>query len=192
MLQPDFQSNNTFKENRHSFYLSYDTLMTCVPILGEEQFQFLWKVIFGDFCSNWFKLFAEVHTEAAMCVKWWLQKCDLIILKSIPCLGFSNTEEFYQSWNFGCFWWNFSNNTHICCKHHNLCMTLTNVFGFLLNFLTSRKSCVKEQWPKTSLFQKFDLTSWFGQIDSWHWEGGNRVSDDIRGGPSKNPKISMI
>ena len=39
---------------------------------------------------------AEVHTEAAMCVKWWLQKYDLIILKSIPCLGFSNTEEFYQ------------------------------------------------------------------------------------------------
>ena len=79
--------------------------MTCVPVLGDEQFQFPLRVIFGDFCSNWFKLvtakqpnsqpkkkvvvtlfkigwliggfnkgcLAEVHTETAMCVKWWLQ-----------------------------------------------------------------------------------------------------------------------
>ena len=39
-----------------SFYLSYDTLMTCVHVLVDGQFQFLWRVIFGDFFSNWFKL----------------------------------------------------------------------------------------------------------------------------------------
>ena len=37
----------------------------------------------------------EGHTEAAMCVKWWLHKFDLRIMKSVICLGFSNTEEFY-------------------------------------------------------------------------------------------------
>ena len=89
-----------------------------------------------------------------MCVKWWLEKLDLRILKSITCLGLSNTEERYQVWNFGCFWWNFSNNNPICCTYQNLCMTFANVFGFLLNFWTSWKSCVKEYWPKKSLFQK--------------------------------------
>ena len=44
------------KKDRYVFYLSYDTLMTNVPVLGAEQFQFPWRVIFGDFCSNWFKL----------------------------------------------------------------------------------------------------------------------------------------
>ena len=94
---------------------------------------------------------AEGHTEAAMCVKWWFQKFYLRILKSITCLGFSNAEEFYQSGHFGCFWWNFSINNPICCTYQNLCMTLTNGFGFLLHFSTSWKSCVKEQWPKKSL-----------------------------------------
>ena len=39
---------------------------------------------------------AEGQTEAAMCVKWWLKKFDLTILKRVTCLGFSNTEEFYK------------------------------------------------------------------------------------------------
>ena len=38
---------------------------------------------------------AEGHTEAAMCVKWWLQKFDLRILKSVTVIGFFNTKEFY-------------------------------------------------------------------------------------------------
>ena len=29
-----------------------------------------------------------------MCVKWWLQRFDLRILKSVACLGISNTENF--------------------------------------------------------------------------------------------------
>ena len=86
---------------------------------------------------------AEGHMEAAMCVKWWLQKCDLIILKSISCLGFLNTEEFYQGWYFGFFWWNFWNKNSLYCTYQSLCMTFTIFFGFLLNLSTSLKSCVK-------------------------------------------------
>ena len=37
-------------------FIWHDTLMTFVPVLGDEHFQFLWSVIFGNFCSNWFKL----------------------------------------------------------------------------------------------------------------------------------------
>ena len=40
----------------------------------------------------------------------------------------------------------------ICCSYQNLCVTFTNILGFLLNFLTSLKNCVKGQWPKKSLF----------------------------------------
>ena len=50
MLQPAFISNKTFS------YLSCDTLMTCVPVLEDEHLQFLWRVTFGNFCLNWFKL----------------------------------------------------------------------------------------------------------------------------------------
>ena len=42
------------KKNRLAHYLSYATLVTYVPVLGDEQFPF--RVIFGSFCSNWFKL----------------------------------------------------------------------------------------------------------------------------------------
>ena len=44
------------KKDRYAFYLSYATLMTYVPVLGFDQFQFPCTVIFGDFYSNWFKL----------------------------------------------------------------------------------------------------------------------------------------
>ena len=39
-----------------AIYLSYATLVTYVPILGAEQFQFLYSVVFNSFSSNWFKL----------------------------------------------------------------------------------------------------------------------------------------
>ena len=139
--------------------------MTCVPVLGDEQFQFLWRVIFfleisAQTGSNWFllilqtanlstekesycyifqgwwveNLFGLKHTEADMCLKWWLQKFDLRILKSVTCLGFSKTEEFYQGWNFGCFWWKFLNN-------NPMCITFINVFVSHQFFKTMKKLC---------------------------------------------------
>ena len=73
------------------------------------------------------------------------------------CLVFSNIEECYRSCNFGCFGWIFSNIKPTCCTYQNLRMTFTNILGFLLNISTSWKSCVKEQWPKKSLFHIFWL-----------------------------------
>ena len=73
------------------------------------------------------------------------------------CIVFSNIEEFYQSCNFGCFWWIFSNIKPTCCTYQNLRMTFTNILGFLLNFSTSWKNGLKEQWPKKSLFWNFWL-----------------------------------
>ena len=141
-------------------FICHDTLMTCVPVLEDEQFKFPWRVILANFCSNWFKLvsanppnsktlkqknsccytfqdwllqnlfglgfdngcLAKSHMEVSM---WCLQKFDLITFKSIACLGFSNVDKFYQGWNFGCFWWNFSNNNLICCTYQNLFTTST-------------------------------------------------------------------
>ena len=34
--------------------------------------------------------------EAAVRVKWWLQKIHTTILKAVTCLGFSNIEEFTE------------------------------------------------------------------------------------------------
>ena len=48
---------------------------------------------------------AEGHTEAAMCVRWWLQKVNIKILKTVTWLGFFNIEETYRTCNSGCFWW---------------------------------------------------------------------------------------
>ena len=96
---------------------------------------------------------AEGHTGAAMCVKWWLSKFYLQILKSVTCLGLFNIEEFYQgSRYFGCFCWNFSNISSICCTYQNLYFTFPNVIGFFLNFSTSWKSCAKTQRPKKYYF----------------------------------------
>ena len=101
--------------------------------------------------------------ETAICVKCWLQKVDLRILKSVICLGFSNIKEFSKGWNFGCLWCNLKKNIDsICCTYQNHCRTFTNVFGFLLNFSTSWKSCVKEQWPKKSLYHIFNF--WHGLV----------------------------
>ena len=79
------------------------------------------------------------------------------ILMMVTWLGFFNIEEFYQSWNFDCFWWIFKNIKPTCCTYQNLCMTFANILGFLINFSTSWKSCVKGQWPKKSLFWHFWL-----------------------------------
>ena len=45
---------------------------------------------------------AEGHTEAAMCVKGWLHKFNLKILKTVTCLGFFQHWRINQRWNFGC------------------------------------------------------------------------------------------
>ena len=92
-----------------------------------------------------------------LCAKQSWKKLDLKILMRETCLGFFNIEEFYQSCNFGCIWWIFKNIKATCCTYQNLCMTFTKILGFLLNFSTSWKSCVKEQWPKKSLFWNFWL-----------------------------------
>ena len=106
---------------------------------------------FGNSCL------VEGHMETDICVKWWLQKFDLRILKSVTCQGFFNIEESYQGWKCGCFWWNLSNDNPICCTYQTLCMTFTKDFGFLFNFLTSWKSCIKEQWAMRFCFNFFLL-----------------------------------
>ena len=87
--------------------------------------------MYSDICScPFYDIRSSLMTcvPATMCVKGWFQKFDLRILKSVTCLGFSNIEEFYQGWNFGYFWWNFSNINPICCTYQNHCMTFMNVF----------------------------------------------------------------
>ena len=79
------------------------------------------------------------------------------ILMRETCLCFYNIEEFYQSCNFGCFWWNKKNIKPTCWTYQNLCMTFANILCFLPNFSTSWKGCVKEHWPEKSLFQNFWL-----------------------------------
>ena len=97
----------------------------------------------------------ERHTEAAMCVKGWSQKLDITNFKtnSMPRF-FLNIEKFYQSFNFGSFWWILFTVKPICGAYQNLCMNFTNILGFLPNFFTSWKSCAKEPWPKKSFFPK--------------------------------------
>ena len=71
------------------------------------------------------------HTEATMCVKWWLKKFNLQILKSVTCLSFSNIDKFYQDWNFGCFCWKCLLNINlIYCTYQNLSMTFTMFLVF--------------------------------------------------------------
>ena len=73
-------------------------------------------------------------------------------MASLTCLGFSNIEDFNQSCNFNYLWWIFKNIRPKWCAYQNLCTTFTNISGFPLNFSTSWKSCIKEQWPKKSRF----------------------------------------
>ena len=55
VFQPDFTSQG-LKKNRCVSYNPYATLVILLPVLGVELFQFLCKVVFNGFCSNWFKL----------------------------------------------------------------------------------------------------------------------------------------
>jgi hypothetical protein len=48
---------------------------------------------------------AEGHTAVDISVKQSWKKLYLQILMRETCLSFFNIEEFYQSYNFGCFWW---------------------------------------------------------------------------------------
>ena len=57
--------------------------------LSYKNFLFLW---FDNGSLN------ERHKEAAMCVKWGLQKFNAKIMKTVTCLGFLKIEEFYRSW----------------------------------------------------------------------------------------------
>ena len=99
---------------------------------------------------------AEGHTEAAMCVKCWLQKFDLQILKSVTCLGFFNIKEFYQGWNLGCFWWNFFLNINlICCTYQSFCITFTNVFLFSPQFFSIMKKLCKRAMTLEITFSTF-------------------------------------
>ena len=100
---------------------------------------------------------AEGHTAVDICVKHSWKKLYLKILMRETCQGFFNIEEFYRSCNFVGFWWIFLNIKLACCTYQNLRLTFTNILGFLLNFSTSWKICVKEQWPKKSLFRNFWL-----------------------------------
>ena len=86
------------------------------------------------------------------------------------CLGFFNIKEFYQSCNFGCFWWIFLNIRPTYNTYQNLCMTFTNILVLVLPFSTSWKSCVKEQLSKKSLFGNFYKTSWL--VTPGQKEGG--------------------
>ena len=131
---------------------------------------------------------AEGHTAVDISVKQSWKKLYLKILMRVTCLGFSNIEEFYQSCNFGGFWWIFENIKPTCCTYQNLCMTFTNILCFLLNFSTSWKSCVKEQWPKKSLFWNFWLNvmicdsrpkrGWniFRSLKSWSMNESTKVT----------------
>ena len=80
---------------------------------------------------------SKEHTEVVFFVKFNWAKLYLKILITVTCLGFYNIEEFYQP---------------ICCTYHNLYMNFANILCFFLNFSTSWKSWVKEQWPTKSLF----------------------------------------
>ena len=117
-----------------------------------------------DFWTKYFFLLwyddvyrGERHTAVDISVKQSWKKSYLKILMRETCLGFINIEEFYRSCNFGCFLWISWNSQPTCCTYQNLCMTFTNIWGFLLNFSRSWKSCVKEQWHKKSLFWNFLL-----------------------------------
>ena len=75
---------------------------------------------------------------------------------------FFNIKEFYQSCNFGFLtsggFLLLSSLYFISKSSYDLC----RYFRFFLNFSTSWKSWVKEQWPKISLFSKKKyLTAWF-------------------------------
>ena len=105
-----------------------------------------------------------------MCVKDWFQKFKITNLKTVKCLGFFNIEEFYQSCNFGCFWWIIFTFKPICCAYQNLCMTFMNTLGNSSIFKHHEKVVKKSNDQRNQFFQIVDLTSWLvtqGQKKVW-------------------------
>ena len=84
-------------------FATYDTLLTCVPVLGDE---FPWRVIFGDFCSNWYQLvFANPPNSQTLSKKqkWFQDWC----VEQIFGLGFDNgwLAEGHMEATMGVKWW---------------------------------------------------------------------------------------
>ena len=54
VFEQDFKSKRTFpeEEKRCAIYLSYATLVTYVPVLGAEKFQFPCRIIFDKFLAE--------------------------------------------------------------------------------------------------------------------------------------------
>ena len=140
---------------------------------------------------------AEGHRAVDISVKPSWKKLYLKILMRETCLGFFNIENFYRSCNYGLFWWIFWNIKPIYCAYQNLCMTFTNILGFLLHISTSWKSCVKEQWPKKSLFWHFWLNVPEIMIDDWVNKGHTNfnmfsvVGEQIRSLGCKQSKLNF-
>ena len=106
--------------------------------------QYFWfKYIFFLWYDDVYR--GEGHTAVDISVKPSWKKLYLKILMRETFHVFFNIEEFYRSCNIGCFWWISKNIKPTCCTYQNLCMTFTNIVGFLLHFSTSWKCCVKEQ-----------------------------------------------
>ena len=72
-------------------YLSYDTMMICVPVLGDEQLQFPWRVILGDFCF-WFKLVSAnpPNSKTLNQKRELLLRFSRLVVWQKKCLGFDN------------------------------------------------------------------------------------------------------
>ena len=127
------------------------------------------------------------------------KKLYLKILMRETCLGFFNIEEFYQSCNFGCFWWIFSNIKPTYCAYQNLCMPLTTFLVFLLNISTSWKKCAKEQWPKKShhddeggiYLGPWNHDRWLSWQRTHKFEYISVVGEQIRSLSSKQPKLNF-
>ena len=75
-------------------------------------------------------------------------------------------------------------------------MTFTNLFGLLLNFSTSWKSCVKEQWPKKYFFfiltKCHDLLLEAKQRVEYFWVPEIMTDDWVRKGQTKLGRYSLF
>ena len=95
---------------------------------------------------------AKGHTGSLCVWSGGFTKLNITILKTVTFLDFSNIEEFNRRCNFGWYRLNFPDSKPTHCTHQNLCITLTPILGFLLNFSTSWKRYVKMQWSKIFFF----------------------------------------
>ena len=131
------------------------SLQTASPSTKKKYCCFLHQYFWIEYCFFlWYDdvYRAEGHTEVDISVKQSWKKLYLKILMRETFHVFFNIEEFYRSCNFGCFWWIKKNIKRTYCTYQNLCMTFTNILGFLLNFSTSGKSCVKSNDLRNHFF----------------------------------------